>query len=57
MTKKIFIAIDGPLSPQSAFEALAARLGDDVRAALRRHLKQQAHVDEIKRLCRVPAAK
>jgi hypothetical protein len=54
MTKKhIFLLTDGPLSPQAQVEALADRLEADVRAALRQHLKQRAHIDEIKRLCHI----
>ena len=54
MKKHIFIAIDGPLCPQDNFEARLVQLDADVRATLSQHLKQKAHIDEIKRLCHVP---
>ena len=55
MTKKhIFLLTDGPLAPQSQLEAIAEQLEADLRAAIRRHFKQKAHIDEIKRLCHVP---
>ena len=54
MPPRKFILVDGSLSLQAQFEAVASRLEADVRAAVLQHLKQQVHVDEIKRLCHVP---
>ncbi len=51
MTKRIFILTDGPLAPQAQFEAIAGRLEADIRGVVNQTFKQQAHIDEIKRLC------
>ncbi len=52
--KRIFILTDGPLAPQARFEAIATNLEAEIRTCLLRRLKQQAHVDEIKKICGVP---
>ena len=52
-TTTIFL-IDGALSPQSRFEAVAGHMEAEICAEITRRFKQKAHIDEIKRLCHVP---